>query len=59
MLMFAFLITVLLLAVFTDVRKNPQFEHKLDIGKDITENSMLSAASRDSIKLKRKIPIRD
>ena len=50
MLMFALLITVLLLAVFTDVKQNPEFEHELGIGKDITENSMLAKESRDSIR---------
>ncbi len=53
-LMFAFLIMVLLLAVFTDVKKNREFEHELgigkDIGKDLTENTMLGAASHDSVK---------
>ncbi len=50
MLMFAVLITVLLLAVFTDVKKNQDFEEDLVIGEDVTENLMFGAASRDSIK---------
>ncbi len=50
MLMFAVLITVLLLAVFTDVKKNPKFEQELVIGQDVTENSTLGAAGRDSIR---------
>ncbi len=50
MLMFALLITVLLLTVFTDVKQNAEFENELGIGKDITENSMLAKESRDSIR---------
>ncbi|SDD65214.1 hypothetical protein SAMN05421636_101315 [Pricia antarctica] len=49
-LMFAFLVMVLLLAVFTDVKKNREFEHELGIGKDLTENTMLGTTSHDSVK---------
>ncbi len=48
--MFALLIAVLFLAVFTKVEKSAEFEQELVIGVDVTENSMLGAASRDSIR---------
>lgn len=50
MLMFAILITVLLLAVFTEEKKNQNFEQELVIGEGMTENLMLGAASQDSIR---------
>lgn len=50
MLMFALLITVLVMAVFTDVKKDADFQHELGIGNHITENSIMDVANRDSIK---------
>ncbi|WP_373516862.1 hypothetical protein [Pricia sp.] len=50
LLMFALLIAVLLLTVFTEVEKNPKFEQEFVIGKDIIENTMLANESRDSIR---------
>ena len=50
MLMFALLITVLLLAVYTEVKQNSEFEQELAIGEDVTENSLLGKEIRDSIR---------
>lgn len=49
-LMFAVLITVLLLAVFTDVEKNPEFEQELGIRENLNENLMVGATGQDSIR---------
>lgn len=48
--MFSMLITMLFIAVFTDGNKNSGLEKELVIAEDITENTMLGAAIRDSIR---------
>lgn len=48
--MFALLITVLILAVFTEVKKNSEFEQERVIGEELTENTMLHKELRDSIR---------
>ena len=47
--MFAILVTVLLLAVFTDVEENVEFDKQLGIGEEITKHSALRTAVRDSL----------
>ncbi len=48
--MFSMSITMLLVAVLTDTNKNSEFEKELGIAEDITENTRLGAAIRDSIR---------
>lgn len=50
MSMFALLITALLLAVFTEVNKNSEFEQELVGREEVTENSTLNKVLRDSIR---------